>query len=72
MGNIGPGELVIIVMILGLVSAPVGLIVVIVVLARRGLRCVGCRRRVAKLATVCPHCGALLDPAHMDRATRAS
>jgi len=57
MGSIGLGELLVILMILALLGAGLGAVLLVIVLAARGARCSSCRRRVAKRATTCPHCG---------------
>jgi hypothetical protein len=57
MGSIGPGELLIILMILLLLGGGIGGIILVIMLAGKGARCSACRRRVAKRATMCPHCG---------------
>jgi hypothetical protein len=60
MGSIGPGELLIILLILVFTCGGLGLIPLVIVLSGRGPRCASCRRRVAKTATACPHCGVAL------------
>jgi len=60
MGRIGLGELLVMLLPLALLCGGIGAVVLVVVLAGKGARCSACRRRVAKRAATCPHCGAPL------------